>query len=153
MARATVSRGFGTDPYVSMIHQDLGAATLTTKRGTELQKRDLILLDNSKRTIRCTLFGEKATRTDSDVANYPVIAIKGCKLDDYGGRSLSAWSTATIVVNPDLPKTNELRDWYDLEVVKHKVTLSAMSEEVSTGKVKDRKGLHAGYRGREARVR
>ena len=52
-----------------------------------------------------------------------------------------AWSTATIVVNPDLPKTNELRGWYDLEVVENKVTLSAMSEEVSTGKVKDRKGL------------
>jgi len=136
---------------VGVIHQDLGAATITTKKGSELQKRDLILVDDSQRTIRCTLFGDQATKPDSYFADAPVMAIKGCKLGDYGGRSLSAWSSACVVINPDIPETTSLRDWYDVEVVEKRVPLTPMSEEVSAGQIRDRKGLlalvdeHLGY--------
>uniref|UniRef100_A0A669DPH6 Replication protein A subunit n=1 Tax=Oreochromis niloticus TaxID=8128 RepID=A0A669DPH6_ORENI len=45
----------------------------------------------------------------------PVIAIKGAKLSDFGGRSLSASFSSTLMINPDIPEAYKLRGWYDKE--------------------------------------
>jgi replication factor A1 len=44
-----------------------------------------------------------------------VIAFKGVKVSDFGGRSLSMFSSATMSVNPDIPEAHSLRGWYDAE--------------------------------------
>lgn len=41
----------------------------------------------------------------------PVIAIKGAKLSDFGGRSLSASFSSTLMINPDIPEAYKLRGW------------------------------------------
>lgn len=43
------------------------------------------------------------------------MAFKGVKVGDFGGRSLSMFSSATMTVNPDIPEAYSLRGWYDAE--------------------------------------
>lgn len=46
-----------------------------------------------------------------DGSEHPVVAIKGARLSDFGGRSLSALFSSTVMVNPDLPEAFRLRAW------------------------------------------
>lgn len=46
-----------------------------------------------------------------DGSGEPIIAIKGAKLSDYGGRSLSASFSSTLMINPDIPEAYKLRGW------------------------------------------
>ena len=44
-----------------------------------------------------------------------VVAIKGSKVSDFGGRSLSVLMSSTVIVNPDRPEAFQLRGWFDSE--------------------------------------
>ena len=41
------------------------------------------------------------------------MAVKGCRLSDWGGRSLSALASSQIILNPDISESHCLRGWYD----------------------------------------
>ena len=57
--------------------------------------------------LRLTLWGGSATSFDH--SGNPVLAIKGCKVSDYSGVSLSALSSSVIQINPDIAKCHELK--------------------------------------------
>lgn len=101
-----------TVDVLGVIHTDAGCTELTTKDGRSLQKRDLVLVDSTSRSVRVTLWGNKASRSDEDFRNHPVIALKGCKLSEYGGRSIGTYSSTNMVFNPDIEKAVALRQWY-----------------------------------------
>ncbi|KAG7224581.1 hypothetical protein INR49_011334 [Caranx melampygus] len=61
----------------------------------------------------------------------PVVAIKGARLSDFGGRSLSALFSSTVMVNPDIPEAFRLRGWYDQ--TGHMVASQSMTETRSMG--------------------
>uniref|UniRef100_A0A6Q2XA91 Replication protein A subunit n=1 Tax=Esox lucius TaxID=8010 RepID=A0A6Q2XA91_ESOLU len=84
---------------------------LTTKNNREVSKRTLSLIDQSGKLVEVTLWGEEAENFDG--SGQPILAIKGAKLSDYGGRSLSASFSSTLMVNPDIPEAYKLRGWYD----------------------------------------
>ncbi|XP_021443678.2 replication protein A 70 kDa DNA-binding subunit isoform X1 [Oncorhynchus mykiss] len=86
---------------------------LNTKNNREVSKRTLNLMDQSGKLVEVTLWGEEAETFDG--SGQPILAIKGAKLSDYGGRSLSASFSSTIMVNPDIPEAYKLRGWYDKE--------------------------------------
>ncbi|KAJ0063749.1 hypothetical protein NL108_006693, partial [Boleophthalmus pectinirostris] len=86
---------------------------LTTKTNREVSKRTLDLMDMSGKVVTVTLWGEEAEKFDG--TGQPVVAIKGAKLSDFGGRSLSASFSSTLMVNPDIPEAYKLRGWYDKE--------------------------------------
>lgn len=86
---------------------------LTTKTNREVSKRTLDLMDMSGKVVTVTLWGEEAEKFDG--AGQPIVAIKGAKLSDFGGRSLSASFSSTLMVNPDIPEAYKLRGWYDKE--------------------------------------
>ncbi len=46
-----------------------------------------------------------------DGSGQPILAIKAAKLSDYGGRSLSASFSSTLMINPDIPEAYKLRGW------------------------------------------
>lgn len=46
-----------------------------------------------------------------DGSRQPVMAIKGARVSDFGGRSLSVLSSSTIILNPDIPEAYKLRGW------------------------------------------
>jgi len=74
-------------------------------------KRELTLVDDTGYQVRLTVWGKTATNFDA----YPesVIAFKGAKVGDFGGRSLSLLSSGTMVMYPDLPEAHRLKGWYD----------------------------------------
>lgn len=84
---------------------------LTTKANREVSKRTVHLMDMSGKVVTVTLWGEEAEKFDG--SGQPVLAIKGAKLSDFGGRSLSASFSSTLMVNPDIPEAYKLRGWYD----------------------------------------
>uniref|UniRef100_A0A8C4IHW7 Replication protein A subunit n=1 Tax=Dicentrarchus labrax TaxID=13489 RepID=A0A8C4IHW7_DICLA len=86
---------------------------ITTKTSREVSKRALNLIDNSGKVVAVTLWGEEAEKFDG--SGQPVVAVKGARLSDFGGRSLSALFSSTVMVNPDIPEAFRLRAWYDRE--------------------------------------
>ncbi|XP_019904002.2 replication protein A 70 kDa DNA-binding subunit isoform X2 [Esox lucius] len=86
---------------------------LTTKTSREVSKRDIHLMDSSAKMVTVTLWGEEAERFDGSCQ--PVVAVKGARVSDFRGRSLSALFSSTVMVNPDIPEAYRLRGWFDKE--------------------------------------
>ncbi|XP_034461504.1 replication protein A 70 kDa DNA-binding subunit-like isoform X1 [Hippoglossus hippoglossus] len=84
---------------------------ITTKTSREVSKRALSLIDTTGKVVTVTLWGKEAEKFDG--SEQPVVAIKGARVSDFGGRSLSASFSSTVMVNPDIPEAFRLRAWYD----------------------------------------
>ncbi|OQR97456.1 replication protein A 70 kDa DNA-binding subunit [Thraustotheca clavata] len=85
---------------------------LTSKAGKQLQKRDITLVDDSLSEIKVTLWNERAQDPSCDSWADQVLAIKGCRVSDYGGRSIGTFSSTGYVMNPPLPEAARLLNWY-----------------------------------------
>ncbi|CAH2219942.1 replication A 70 kDa DNA-binding subunit [Pelobates cultripes] len=79
----------------------------------EVSKRTINLMDTTGKLVSTTLWGEDADKFDG--SRQPVVAIKGARLSDFGGRSLSVLSSSTLMINPDIPEAFKLRGWFDSE--------------------------------------
>ena len=77
------------------------------------EKRELTLVDNSNFSVRLTIWGNTATTFDTPVES--VVAFKGVKVSDFGGRSLSLLSSGTLSVDPDIDEAHQLKGWYDAQ--------------------------------------
>lgn len=91
-----------TDP-MEIVSKNLGGKTLN--------KRDLTIMDQSGYEIRLTLWGEKALSNQYNWSSQPIVAMKGCKVGDYQGRTLSTMNSSSIVMNPNIPEGIELHQW------------------------------------------
>ncbi|KAG5354081.1 hypothetical protein C0989_009779 [Termitomyces sp. Mn162] len=85
---------------------------LSKQQNRKLIKREITLVDQSGYSVRLTLWGKQAEQYNNEEES-PVIAFKGVRVGDFGGRSLSMISTSTMAVNPDLEECFKLRGWYD----------------------------------------
>jgi replication factor A1 len=74
-------------------------------------KRELTLVDNSGFSVRLTIWGKTATTFDA--MEDAVVAFKGVKVSDFGGRSLSLLSSGSMTVDPDIDEAHKLKGWYD----------------------------------------
>ncbi|KAI8928253.1 hypothetical protein BC831DRAFT_423805 [Entophlyctis helioformis] len=86
-------------------------ATIVTKAAKELKKRDLLLVDESGWSVRLTLWGRQAETFEHH--DNPIIAIKGARVGDWGGRTLSCQMSSTVELNPQIEESYKLRAWYD----------------------------------------
>ena len=90
---------------------------ITKKDARELQKRDIVLMDETATCVQLTLWGDLATSMGNELAGtdqgHPVVAVKGGKLGDFGGRSVSSISSTQIQVNPDVPEAHVIKGWYE----------------------------------------
>ncbi|XP_034034099.1 replication protein A 70 kDa DNA-binding subunit-like isoform X2 [Thalassophryne amazonica] len=84
---------------------------IITRTSREVSKRALQLMDTSGKVVTVALWGQEAERFDG--SGQPIIAIKGARMSDFGGISLSVLSSSTVTVNPDIPQAFRLRAWYD----------------------------------------
>uniref|UniRef100_A0A9L0SVY7 Replication protein A subunit n=1 Tax=Equus caballus TaxID=9796 RepID=A0A9L0SVY7_HORSE len=90
------------------------ATKITVKSNNrEVSKRNIYLMDTSGKVVTTTLWGEDADRFDG--SRQPVMAIKGARVSDFGGRSLSVLSSSTVIMNPDISEAYKLRGWFDSE--------------------------------------
>ncbi|MCJ1251277.1 Replication factor A protein 1 [Trapelia coarctata] len=76
-------------------------------------KRELTLVDNTGYSVRLTIWGQNAATFD--VPPESVIAFKGVKVSDFGGRSLSLLSSGSMSVDPDIDEAHRLKGWYDAQ--------------------------------------
>ncbi|KAJ2476184.1 Replication factor A protein 1, partial [Coemansia sp. RSA 2320] len=86
-----------------------------TARSTDrkMTKRDLVVVDKSGYQVRATLWGSEAETFN--VPGESVVAFKGMRVGDFGGRTLSLPSVGSMTINPDIPEAHALRGWYDAE--------------------------------------
>ncbi|XP_041348869.1 replication protein A 70 kDa DNA-binding subunit-like [Gigantopelta aegis] len=77
----------------------------------EITKRDLTIVDQSGMSVNLTLWGSEASSFSGN--NNPIIAVKGARLSDFGGRSLSVLASSQLIINPDIKEAHLLRGWFD----------------------------------------
>ncbi|KAJ7074076.1 hypothetical protein C8F01DRAFT_1099155 [Mycena amicta] len=101
----------GTCDVVAVVQNVSDVATITSKAtNREIVKRELTLVDSSKFQVRMTLWGKQAEQFN---ASNSVIAFKNVKVGDFGGRSLSFFSSSGMAIDPDIPEAHSLRGWFD----------------------------------------
>uniref|UniRef100_A0A670JTS0 Replication protein A subunit n=1 Tax=Podarcis muralis TaxID=64176 RepID=A0A670JTS0_PODMU len=92
--------------------EDLTKITIKSSN-REVLKRVVHLMDMTGKGVNVTLWGNDAENFDG--SKQPVVAIKGVKVSDFGGRTLSVVSSSSILINPDIPESFKLRGWFDSE--------------------------------------
>ncbi|KAM6984633.1 LOW QUALITY PROTEIN: replication protein A 70 kDa DNA-binding subunit-like [Aplochiton taeniatus] len=90
---------------------------ITTRSSREVSKRVVHLMDTTNTEVEVTLWGEERVLTSHSAwsSNCFRTRLKGARVSDFGGRSLSALFSSTLLVNPDMPEAFLLRGWYDLK--------------------------------------
>ncbi|XP_078430176.1 RPA70-kDa subunit B [Wolffia australiana] len=96
--------------------------TLSVRRKSNnetVPKRDVTIADDSKKTVVVSLWNDLATDVGQQLLDMaddsPIVAVKGLKVGDFLGVSLSSISRSSVLVNPDLPEAKKLRSWYESE--------------------------------------
>lgn len=79
--------------------------------GKPYDKRELTLVDDSQYSVRLTIWGKAASTFNSQPES--VLAFRGVKVSDFGGRSLSLLASGTMNVDPDIEEAHRLKGWYD----------------------------------------
>ncbi|KAI1005816.1 Replication factor A protein 1 [Podosphaera aphanis] len=92
-------------------------------------KRELTVVDDSGYSVRLTIWGKTALSFDANLES--IVALKGCKVNDYGGRSLSLLSSGSLTIDPDIAEAHKLRGWYDSQG--RRETFASHSNSASTG--------------------
>eukprot|EP00286_Rhodomonas_abbreviata_P019133 CAMPEP_0181311156 /NCGR_PEP_ID=MMETSP1101-20121128/12979_1 /TAXON_ID=46948 /ORGANISM="Rhodomonas abbreviata, Strain Caron Lab Isolate" /LENGTH=436 /DNA_ID=CAMNT_0023417853 /DNA_START=23 /DNA_END=1333 /DNA_ORIENTATION=- len=95
----------------------LGSVTVKSgaNAGNQIAKRDVMLVDQGNKTIKLTLWDDHKNIVSEDTTTNPVIAIKGVRVSDFGGRSLSTTRSSLVELNPDLPEAHALKGWYEMQ--------------------------------------
>ncbi|KAL5511367.1 STE23_2 [Sanghuangporus vaninii] len=75
------------------------------------KKRELTLVDRTEYSVRMTLWGKQAESYNAE--EHAVLAFKGARVSDFGGRSLSMLNSTHMAVNPDITEAHILRGWFD----------------------------------------
>jgi replication factor A1 len=94
-----------------------GLEEFTSKKGAELKRRNLLLIDHSNFAIELTLWGENAQ--DPIFSTFgpdekPIIAVKSARVSDFKEKSLSVDKTSKILWNPeDIEECVSMRNWRD----------------------------------------
>ena len=83
----------------------------TFKDGKVSSRRPVIIADESDASIKLTLWGAKAE--DPEITQGVILSIKGAKISDYGGKSLTLSAQSGLEKNPDRPETFRLQMWYN----------------------------------------
>eukprot|EP00054_Salpingoeca_dolichothecata_P016813 m.99184 g.99184 ORF g.99184 m.99184 type:complete len:529 (+) comp22156_c0_seq1:804-2390(+) len=82
----------------------------------EVPKRDVLLKGHDSHTIKLTLWGESAQDFEKAGGKEgSIIALKSGRLSEFNGRTLSANTSSTVLINPDIPEARKLHEWYQRE--------------------------------------
>ncbi|KAI0472557.1 replication factor-A protein [Xylariaceae sp. FL0804] len=93
--------------------KDVGEVNQIVSKTTNkpYDKRELTIVDDSQYSVRVTIWGKTADAFAAQPES--VVAFKGVKVSDFGGRSLSLLSSGTMSVDPDIEEAHRLKGWYD----------------------------------------
>ena len=100
-----------TIDVVGILKDVAEVSQITSKTGKPYEKRELTLVDNTGYSVRLTIWGK--TASTFEVSPESVVAFKGVKVSDFGGRSLSLLSSGSMTSNPDIEEAHRLKGWYE----------------------------------------
>lgn len=89
------------------------------KNGMETQRRILNLKDQTGRSVELTLWGDSCNKEGKmlqemlESGNFPVLAVKAGKVNDFTGKSIGTISSTQLFINPDFPEAQSLMDWFN----------------------------------------
>lgn len=120
--------------------QDLAEITSKTTQ-KPYSKRDVTILDESGYSCKLTVWGKVAQEFQVDEES--VVAFKGVRVSDFGGRSLSMSNSASMSVNPEIPEAYSLKGWFEGQGKSESFAThtNTMSMGGVTGRKEDRKTL------------
>jgi len=97
------------------ILQNIGEVSEIVSKTTSkpYNKREITIADNTGYNVRLTIWGNTAQTFEA--APESVIAFKGLKVSDFGGRTLSLLSSGTMSIDPDIDEAHKLKGWYDAQ--------------------------------------
>ncbi|MCO5550688.1 hypothetical protein L7F22_004178 [Adiantum nelumboides] len=93
--------------------------TIMRKNGTEVQKRFLHLRDASGCSVEVTLWGAFCSNEGHqlqemcDSGLFPVLAVKGGRISDFGGKSIGTVTSSQLLINPNLPQALQTKAWFE----------------------------------------
>ncbi|KAF3005553.1 Replication factor A protein 1 [Neopestalotiopsis sp. 37M] len=95
------------------ILKEVGETSQIVSKATQkaFDKRELTIVDDSNFSVRLTIWGKTANEFSTPVES--VVAFKGAKVSDFGGRSLSLLASGKVTVDPDISEAHRLKGWYD----------------------------------------
>ncbi|KAI0527676.1 hypothetical protein KFK09_003281 [Dendrobium nobile] len=120
------------------------AGTIMRKNGTETHKRTLQLKDMSGKSVEITLWGNFCNTEGQKIQGmcdsgvFPVLAIKTGRVSDFSGKSIGTISSSQVLIDPDIPETHQLKEWYNSEGKNH-TALSISREAAIMGRMDVRK--------------
>lgn len=102
-----------TIDIIGIVRSATDVASITSAKlgNKELFKRELTIADDSEAEIRLTIWGDKAQSNQYDWNSHPIVAFKGVKVGDFGGRSLSSLTSSSMQINPLIPEGQEIYNW------------------------------------------
>lgn len=118
--------------------REVGDASQIVSKTTSkpYDKRELTVVDVTGFSVRLTIWGSMAM--NFDVMPESVVAFKGVKVSDFGGRSLSLLSSGTMTVDPDIAEAHKLKGWYDAQGRDEAFTSHASMSNATTSTRVDR---------------
>eukprot|EP00854_Cymbomonas_tetramitiformis_P010261 gene10261-12137_t len=122
---------FGSVMDICGIPETIGEAAVIMRRdGTETQKRTMTVVDDSGCSVEVTAWGTIGAETIPQLEQMfqqglrPVVAFKGLRLGNFGGRSLSTISSSQINIDPEVPEAAAVRNWYAQGGAQNKTSLT-----------------------------
>ncbi|KAI9353553.1 hypothetical protein BDR26DRAFT_831801 [Obelidium mucronatum] len=108
---------------VAVVTEVNPVSSLTTKAGKQLSKRDVTIADESGHSCRLTLWGAQAESfadlpPSTDGSLNPVYVMKGLRVGDFGGRSLSVAMGASLLEGVDCREVHGVKGWWLSQGVK-----------------------------------
>ncbi|CAI2359014.1 unnamed protein product [Moneuplotes crassus] len=104
-------REITTIDFIGVVHYVGPITLINLKNGTQKERRNILMADDTGLTLNLCFWGEHANM--SDYPDHPVLALKSVRVSDYSGRSLNSAEGCTVLINPDMEKAQKLRKWYD----------------------------------------
>eukprot|EP01118_Nematostelium_gracile_P006199 TRINITY_DN1995_c0_g1_i1.p1 TRINITY_DN1995_c0_g1~~TRINITY_DN1995_c0_g1_i1.p1 ORF type:complete len:660 (+),score=203.99 TRINITY_DN1995_c0_g1_i1:216-1982(+) len=98
---------------LGVVQDTRNAESFTTKAKKQTIKRTITLVDQSEAAIELTLWGDRAQEIQWDIGDHPIMAIKGVKVSDFGGKTLTTTISSQMDVNPDIVEAHNLKGWFD----------------------------------------
>jgi replication factor A1 len=97
---------------VGVLKEVQEVTTITSKStNKDFSKRELTLADDSQTSVRLTIWGKTAESFEAPLES--ILAFKGVKVSDFGGRSLSLLSSGSMMIDPDIDEAHKLRGWFN----------------------------------------
>lgn len=105
-------------------------STIISKtKNKELKKRNVTIVDMSRHSISVTIWGDQAETFVGQEGD--IFVTKAARIGNYGGKSASAGDC--IFINPDIPETRKIKNWYRNLNEKNFTALTANQEQGGGG--------------------